>query len=121
VKRLRTNTDGPTTNRKKRSATASTMLVFDKYWMPRCTPLAAETMNAMVSKTMMPTANDVDFGISYNWLSPELICRAPSPSDVADPNRVAKIAKVSMARPAPPSDRLPNKGKKAELIRLARP
>ena len=49
---------------------------------------------------------------------PPLICSAPSPSDVALPNSVAKIASESMTRPGGPSTRSPRIGRNAELIRL---
>ena len=55
-------------------------------------------------------------------LRPEPICRAPRPSEVAEPKSVAKIAKMSMTRPAGPSARCsPSSGANAELMSSERP
>ena len=52
--------------------------------------------------------------------SPLLIWSAPSPSEVALPNSVAKIARMSIDLPIGPWMRSPSSGWKAELIRLGR-
>ena len=50
------------------------------------------------------------------------ICSAPSPSEAAEPKRVAKMARTSMTLPAGPSvRRRPNSGSNAELISCLRP
>src|SRR5699024_9723209 len=49
-------------------------------------------------------------------LSPEVICFAPSPKDVAIPNTVAKTASVSIPIPIRPFTRSPSNGAKVELI-----
>ena len=55
-------------------------------------------------------------------MSPPPICSAPRPSEAADPNSVAKIARMSMAWPNPPSAALaPSSGMNAELISCGRP
>ena len=55
-------------------------------------------------------------------VSPPPICRAPSPSEAAEPKSVAKIARMSTAWPKPPSARLrPNSGTNVELISWRRP
>ena len=80
------------------------MLVLAIHCMPRCTPLIADRMNARVRTAMTtiasPTASRPP--IPNTALSPWLICRAPRPSDVAEPNRVAKIARMSMVLPMGP-------------------
>ena len=53
---------------------------------------------------------------------PEPIWSAPRPSEAAEPNSVAKIASMSMTRPAGPAARFsPSSGANAELMSSERP
>ncbi len=59
---------------------------------------------------------------SQRKLSPLLICSAPSPSDVAVPNSVAKIASASMILPTGRSlTSSPSSGANVALTRFLRP
>ncbi len=88
------NTVGPTMKTKSARTTASTMLVFDSHWMPLATPETAEATKAAVSTAMMATSAPLPSGPTPPTISrPLLICSAPRPSEVAEPKRVAKIAK----------------------------
>ena len=49
--------------------------------------------------TMITTPIAFEIGTSQRKFMPLLICSAPSPSDVAVPNSVAKIASPSISRP----------------------
>ena len=49
-------------------------------------------------------------GISNRKVSPAFACCAPSPSDVASPNSVAKTARISMTWPGQPQMRSPKIG-----------
>ena len=67
---------------------------------------------------MITTASPVLVSTSQTKLSPLLICRAPRPSEVALPNIVAKMARMSMPLPIGPSTRSPSSGRNTVLIRL---
>ena len=99
------------------------MLMFDSSWMPLDTPETAERMKQIVSTTMITTSRVVPtFSMKPPAVSPPPICRAPRPSEAAEPRSVAKIARMSTARPNAPSARLrPNSGMNAELISCGRP
>src|SRR5690554_727285 len=125
--RSRMKTVGPTTNTNSTRTPASTMLVLLSHLMPLETPLAAEKTTPTVSTQMTMIAAAV-FGSSANRPvrsseMPAAICRAPSPRDVADPNLVQMIARMSIGLPQPlPSMRsLPNSDWNGALIRLPRP
>ncbi len=98
------------------------MLMLDSHWMPLATPDTAEAMKATVRMTMTMTSKVVP-ALSTQPLNsmPLPICRAPRPSDAAEPNSVAKIASMSMARPTGPSARAPISGRNAEEMRCDRP
>jgi hypothetical protein len=98
------------------------MLMFDSHWMPLATPETAETTKAAVSTAMTPTSTAFPVRSSQPRIcTPEPICNAPRPSEAAEPNRVAKIARPSISLPIGPSVRLPSNGAKAELISCERP
>jgi hypothetical protein len=99
------------------------MLVLDSHWMPLATPDTADAMNAMVRSTMIETRTVLPT-LSTQPLnsSPAPICSAPRPSDAAEPKRVAKIARMSMTRPAGPSERRwPMSGANAAEMSCERP
>ncbi len=114
---------GPTTNTNTASTTASTMLMFDSHWMPRAMPETAEKMNAIVWTSMMPMRSGAVASSTQPLNSrPAPICVAPMPSEAAEPKSVAKIASMSMTRPAQPSVRLvPSSGWKMEEKSCLRP
>ena len=92
---------GPRTKKNSANPTASTMLMLDNHRIPRATPETAEAMNPAVSTAMMTTAAALPEGPRPVKIStPRPICRAPMPRDAAVPNRVARIARMSMIRPA---------------------
>ena len=111
VKVPRMNTVGPTTKRKSTSRVAATALALESHLMPLSTPLTAETTKQPVSTAITTTARFLLPPPSPKTLSmPPVICRAPSPSDVADPKSVAKIAITSIALPGPWLARSPSSG-----------
>ena len=114
---------GPTTNRNTASTRASTMLKFDRYWMPFSTPETAEKMKQIVRMTMIDTSAVPPTLLTQPFFSrPAAICRAPRPSDAAEPNKVAKIARPSMTLPTGPSARRrPMSGTNVELMSWLRP
>jgi hypothetical protein len=114
-------TVGPATSRKSSNNAASPMFVLLSHWMPLCTPETAESTNAAVRTAMIATAIPFEIETSQRMFMPPLIWSAPSPSDVALPNSVAKIARPSIARPIGPSTRSPSSGRNAVLIRLRCP
>ena len=117
------NTVGPTTKTNTASPRASTMLMLDNHWMPLATPETALRMNATVSSAMTPTSTPLPtLPMPAMICTPLPICRAPRPSEAAEPNSVAKIASMSMTRPAVPVARFsPSSGMNAELISCERP
>jgi hypothetical protein len=113
---------GPATNTTSARIPASTMLMFESHWMPLAMPVTAEATNAMVSTTMMPTSSASPTAGTPLSCNPAPICSAPRPSEAADPNSVAKIARMSTSLPKPPSVcRSPSSGANAELISCRRP
>jgi hypothetical protein len=86
------------------------MFVLLRCLIPLCTPVTAETTKQRVSTAMIEIARPVDVSTSQTKFSPLLICNAPSPSDVALPKRVAKMAKESIALPIGPFTRSPRIG-----------
>ena len=102
--RLRMKTVGPTTKTKTASARASTMLMLDSHWMPLATPETADRMKQRVSTAMIATSSMLPaLPMPATISKPEPICSAPRPSEAAEPNSVAKIASMSMTRPAGPA------------------
>ena len=93
-------TVGPTTNRKKTSSAAATALALERNLMPFSTPETAESTKQGVRTAITATASVL---LPPPWSNtssmPPVICRAPRPSEVAEPNRVAKIATTSIALP----------------------
>ena len=115
-------TVGPTMKTNRASATASTMLMLDSHWMPFATPETADSTKAAVRTAMMPTRTPLPVSPRPATICrPDSIWRAPRPSEVAEPNRVAKIANMSMALPPSPWAWRPRSGSKAELISWRRP
>ena len=115
-------TVGPTTNRKSASKAAAAALALDSHLTPRSIPLTAETTKHAVRNAITPTASSLESRPDPNTSSiPPVICSAPNPSDVAEPNRVAKMATTSIALPGVRSTRLPNSGRNAAEIRLPPP
>ena len=114
---------GPPTNTTSANTPASTMLMFDNHWMPLATPDTADATKAIVSTTMMTTRKVVPTEArNPPALRPPPICSAPSPSEAAEPNSVAKIARMSMVRPNAPSVRCRGRsGMNVELINWRRP
>ena len=86
------------------------MLKLLRNCTPFPTPDTAEATNASVSTAMITTARPVVDSTSQTKLSPLPICSAPSPSEVALPNIVAKIARMSIALPIGPFTRSPSTG-----------
>ena len=119
VKVPRMNTVGPTTNRKNTSRPAAMALALDRYLMPLSTPDTADTTKHAVSTAITMTARVSSPPPSPKTLSmPPVIWRAPRPSEVAVPNRVAKIARTSMALPGPPATLSPRSGRNVAETRL---
>ena len=101
---------------------ASTMLMFESHWMPLATPVTADSTKAAVSTAMMPIRSALPVvPIPATISRPLWIWRAPRPSEAAEPNRVAKIASMSMTLPAGPLACLPRIGSNAEEISWSRP
>ena len=68
--------------------------------MPFSTPETADATKAAVSTAMIATSRPVPvFSIQLSSWMPLPICRAPRPSEAAEPKRVAKMARMSMIRP----------------------
>ena len=99
------------------------MLVLDSHWMPFSTPETAETTKHAVRTAMIPIRTALPtWPMPATICSPLWICSAPRPSEAAEPNRVAKIASMSMTLPAGPSARrLPMSGTKTDEISWRRP
>ena len=93
------NTVGPASRKKTISAIVAPPLRLLRNWIPRSTPETADSTNSAVMMTMMTTPIVFEIGTSQRKFMPLLICSAPSPSDVAVPNSVAKIASPSISLP----------------------
>ena len=84
-------------------AAASTMLMLDSHWMPLATPETADRMKQTVSTAMMPTSTPLPTSPRpVTMRRPLPIWIAPRPSDAAEPNSVAKMARMSMTLPTGP-------------------
>ncbi len=103
-------TVGPAMKMNASSATATTMLKLLRNCTPLPTPETAESTNKRVSTAMITTASPVELSTPQTKLRPLLICSAPSPSEVALPNIVAKMARMSIALPIGPLTRSPSSG-----------
>jgi hypothetical protein len=98
------------------------MLMLDSHWMPLATPETAESTKAAVRTAMIPISTVLPASpIPPTISSPDWICRAPRPSEAAEPKRVAKIASMSITFPHGPWARLPRRGSNAELISCSLP
>ena len=116
------NTVGPTAKTNTARTMANTMLMLASHWMPLATPDTADATNAAVNTAMIATNNMVP-GLSAQptLARPEPICSAPRPRDATVPNRVAKIARMSMILPPAPLVCSPSRGAKTALISCLRP
>ena len=73
--------------------------------MPFSMPETAEATKQAVRIAMMRTrTGEVTFSIRPVEVMPPPICRAPRPSEQAEPNSVARIARMLMMRPPMPSE-----------------
>ena len=70
---------------------------------------------------MTATVSHLELPLPKTSSRPPVICRAPRPSEVADPKRVAKMAMMSIALPGPSLARRPSSGPKAPETRLPAP
>ena len=71
--------------------------------MPLATPETAERMKQIVSAVMSRTKKALPTLPAHPTIcAPWAICSTPRPSEVAEPNRVAKMAKMSMTLPTGP-------------------
>jgi hypothetical protein len=96
--------------------------MFDSHWMPLATPVTAESTKATLRTAMMATSTALPVASRPVTISrPLLICRAPRPSEAAEPNRVAKIASMSITLDHGPCACLPISGSKAAEISCSRP
>ncbi len=109
---LRMNSVGPPMKTMRATMTASTMLMFDSHWMPFSTPETAEATKAAVRIAMMMTRTGEETSDMMPADSmPPPIWMAPKPSEQAEPNRVARIARMLMILPPIPlTARSPNSG-----------
>ncbi|CPM32890.1 Uncharacterised protein [Bordetella pertussis] len=93
---------GPSTSTNSSSTTASSRLVSDRMRMPRSSPLATEIVASPQLMTMRMICVGMPTGTPNRWFRPLLICATPRPSDVATPNTVPMMAKMSTAWPIGP-------------------
>jgi hypothetical protein len=89
---------------------ATSMLKLLSHWTPFSTPDTADSTNSPVSTTMITTARPFVASTSQTKFRPLEICSAPSPSEVALPNIVAKMARMSIPLPIGPLTRSPSSG-----------
>ena len=118
------NTAEPEATRTKSArATARTMLVLDRNWMPRSMPETAEATKHRPRTMMMPTATAALSAETVPVSArPARICSAPRPREAAVPKTVAKIARMSRTLPCQPSARFgPISGTKALEMRCRPP
>ena len=85
-------TVGPRMNTASASSAAMIILVFERIFTPRVTPLTAEPRNITVASTMMPICEASLTSRPNTVFRPLLICSAPTPSDAATPKAVATTA-----------------------------
>ena len=114
-------TNGPTNSTNSASTIASTMLTLLRNCTPFSTPLTADNTKSSVRIPMIVTSRPFETGTSQRKFKPLLIWAAPKPSEVAVPNSVAQIAKMSIALPIGPFTRSPISGWNAVLIRFGMP
>ena len=82
-------------------------------------PVTAETTKQPVSTQITRSARATPSAVPSKTLSsPPVICRAPSPSEVADPKSVAKIATTSIALPGARPAASPISGRNVAEMRL---
>ena len=113
------STVGPTTRKKTISRMVSPPLRLPRNCTPRSTPDTAENTNRIVMTTMIAIATLLETSSPVRKFSPLLICSAPSPSDVAVPKSVAKMARMSTTRPIGRSlARGPSSGTSVPLTRF---
>ena len=115
------NTVGPTTKRKKTSSSAAMALALERNCTPFSTPVTADATKQLVRTAITPTVTQLELPVPNTSSRPPVICRAPRPREVAEPNRVAKIAITSIALPGPSVARLPSSGPNAPDTRLPAP
>ena len=70
---------------------------------------------------MTITVTHLEFPVPNTSSRPPVICRAPRPSEVAEPKSVAKMATTSIALPGPSVARRPSRGPNAPETRLPVP
>ena len=113
------NTVGPTTNKKSTRTTAAIALAFDRNCTPFSIPVTAETtkhaVRTQITRSASATLSPVPSKTLFN---PPVICRAPRPREVAEPNSVAKIATMSIAFPGARPAASPISGRNVADIRL---
>lgn len=78
------------------------MLMFDSLFTPLSRPATIEPTATEVSRAMMTTFGRTVSGSPTSSVSPALICEVPNPIDTASPNRVPRMAKMSMVLPIGP-------------------
>ncbi len=86
------------------------MLSSDSRRTPACSPDTTDIVANPVTTAMIATWAPREISRPKTWSSPALTCMAPSPSDVATPNRVLTTASTSMASPNGPWIRSPKSG-----------
>ena len=112
-------TVGPTTNRKRTRITAPIALALDRNCTPFSMPVTADSTKQAVSTQMTARASTTLLPDPSKMLSrPPVICRAPSPSEVAEPKRVAMMATESIALPGARPAASPISGRKVPEMRL---
>lgn len=91
--------------------------------MPRLTPETAEMMKATVSTVMVPMMKPLPRCPTPLTISvPRAICSEPMPSEMAVPNSVTMMAKMSMNAPSGPRvPSTPSRGSKMAEISGGRP
>ena len=114
---------GPTTKTMTARTTARIMFVLDRNWMPFSRPDTAEATKQNVRTAMMITSRGVPASPTTPLnCRPLPICRAPRPSEAADPKRVAKMARMLMTLPPTPSTAFrPKRETKASESKFLRP
>jgi hypothetical protein len=77
----------------------------------------AESKKATVVTPMMISCRPIPFGRPKLSPNPAPIWRVPSPRETATPNKVAMIARTSIAFPIGPLARFPSRGESTALIK----
>ena len=99
---LSTMTVGPARTTKMSRAMAIQMLMFDSILMPLSRPAATEMHAMVVTTAMTMTWTSGENATPKSSDSPALICRVPSPTEVATPKMVPMSAMTSMVLPIGP-------------------